>query len=588
MKPTMNKSLSESEDTSPSNIDPLSKPVSDSVELSLPKPVSDQNALSLETSSETNALSLETSSDQNALSLDQCYAFNQFIQGKNLFITGPGGVGKTRLIHTFVDYTYKNAQTTNNIDKMISVCAMTGTASLLLNCKARTLHSWSGLKLAKGERGAIIANVLRNRNAKAAWKACKILIVDEVSMMSLKIFELCEEIARIIRRSSQPFGGIQVIFTGDFFQLPPVGNAGDPDSERFCFESPKWQTVFPKENHIELTTMFRQTDPKYIEILSQVRRGQITEENSAVLSERVKPGYNAEKHHGCVLTKLFPIRSKAEYVNQSMFAKIEAPIHCSDYTRIMNMDSYVENGKPIPTEILVSCMQLSSKERDYELDRLLVSAGCAEKLELKVGAAVMCTFNIDMDLGICNGSQGVIVEITSDGVPIVKYSNGVRMPMKKHTWQSDDYPTLAIMQIPLCLAWALTIHKIQGASMSMAEMDLGNAIFEYGQTYVALSRIRTLDGLYLSSFMPNKIKANPKVVEFYESFHKEMKSMTKDMTKDMTKEMTKDMTKEMETNPTENRHDCATKKINPEPFEEPTSKIISVYKKPTYVVKKLI
>jgi ATP-dependent DNA helicase PIF1 len=394
MKPTMNKSLSESEETTLSEIDPLSKPVSEIAQnaLSLPKPVS----------------------ETNALSLDQCYAFNQFIQGKNLFITGPGGVGKTRLIHNFVDYTYKNAQTTYNNDKMISVCAMTGTASLLLNCKARTLHSWSGLKLAKGERGAIIANVLRNRNAKAAWKACKILIVDEVSMMSLKIFELCEEIARIIRRSSQPFGGIQVIFTGDFFQLPPVGNSGDPDSERFCFESPKWQTVFPKENHIELTTMFRQTDPKYIEILSQVRRGQITEENSALLSERVKPGYSAEKHHGCVLTKLFPIRSKAEYVNQSMFAKIDAPIHCSDYTRIMNMDSYVENGKPIPSELLVSCMQLSPKERDYELHRVLASAGCAEKLELKVGAAVMCTFNIDMDLGICNGSQGVIVEITSD------------------------------------------------------------------------------------------------------------------------------------------------------------------------------
>jgi ATP-dependent DNA helicase PIF1 len=210
MKPTIFKSLSESEETTPSEIDPLAIPVSET------------NALSLETSSDSVELSLPIPvSETNALSLDQSYALNQFTQGKNLFITGPGGVGKTRLIHTFVDYNYKNAQTTNNNDKMISVCAMTGTASLLLKCKARTLHSWSGLKLAKGERGAIIANVLRNRNAKAAWKACKILIVDEVSMMSLKIFELCEEIARIVRRSSQPFGGIQVIFTGDFFQIPP-------------------------------------------------------------------------------------------------------------------------------------------------------------------------------------------------------------------------------------------------------------------------------------------------------------------------------------------------------------------------------
>lgn len=505
--------------------------------------------------------SVEKSSETHALSLDQCYAFNQFTQGKNLFITGPGGVGKTRLIHTFVDYTYKNAKTTDNVDKMIAVCAMTGTASLLLNCKARTLHSWSGLKLAKGDKATIISNVLRNRNAKAVWKSCKILIVDEVSMMSVKIFELCEEIARIVRRSSRPFGGIQVIFTGDFFQLPPVGNALDPYSERFCFESSQWYNVFPKENHIELTTMFRQTDPKYIEILSQVRRGQLADENSAVLMERVKPGYDAEKHYGCVLTKLFPIRSKAEYVNQSMFSKIEAPVHRSEYTRVTNMDAFVDTGKVIPNEILIACMQLTSKDRDYELDRLLASAGCAEILELKVGAAVMCTYNVDMDLGICNGSQGVIIEITSDGIPIVKFSNGVRMPMKKHIWQSDEYPTLAIMQTPLCLAWALTIHKIQGASMAMAEMDLGNAIFEYGQTYVALSRIRTLDGLYLSSFIPSKIKANPKVIAFYESI-------------------------------------SASKEINPILFAETaivpscgeidnTSKIISIYRKPTYTVKKL-
>ena len=157
-------------------------------------------------------------------------------------------------------------------------------------------------------------------------------------------------------------------------------------------------------------------------------------------------------------------------------------------------------------------------EREREIDLMMMSNNMPKTLDLKVGAAVMCTANLDLDKGICNGSQGVVVEILGTGPhrqPKVKFTNGVIFLMPVHFVQSDEYPTLAIGQIPLTLAWALTIHKIQGATLAMAQMDIGQTIFEYGQTYVALSRIQSLDGLYLSSFEPGRIRANPKVQDFY-------------------------------------------------------------------------
>ena len=131
----------------------------------------------------------------------------------------------------------------------------------------------------------------------------------------------------------------------------------------------------------------------------------------------------------------------------------------------------------------------------------------------------MCIVNLDIENGICNGSQGIVIDIietTPHPIPVVKFSNGLIKKMAPHYWQSEEYPTIAIGQFPLCLAWALTIHKIQGATLEMAEMDIGQSIFEYGQTYVALSRIKSLNGLYLSEFHPYKIKANPKVKEYYD------------------------------------------------------------------------
>jgi ATP-dependent DNA helicase PIF1 len=151
-----------------------------------------------------------------------------------------------------------------------------------------------------------------------------------------------------------------------------------------------------------------------------------------------------------------------------------------------------------------------------ELQQLINSCPCVQELELKKGATVMCNANIDMEMGICNGSQGVIIDLVGESKrPKVKFTNGVIMVMDIHHWQSEEYPTLSVSQYPLQLAWALTIHKIQGTTLKMAQMDIGKDIFAYGQSYVALSRIESLDGLYLSSFMSNRVRAHPKVKEFY-------------------------------------------------------------------------
>ena len=143
-----------------------------------------------------------------------------------------------------------------------------------------------------------------------------------------------------------------------------------------------------------------------------------------------------------------------------------------------------------------------------------------QKLCLRVGAQVMCIANLDLDSDnpICNGSRGVVKEINSQGMPVVEFKNGSVRVIGLHCWQSETIPSVAVKQLPLILAWAITIHKSQGASLDMAEIDVGNKIFECGQTYVALSRVRSLDGLYLKSFDPNRILINKKVRGFYASF----------------------------------------------------------------------
>ena len=453
------------------------------------------------------------------LSPEQQYAFDKYSMGQNIFITGPGGTGKSFLIKKIKsDLESKN--------QAHAVCALTGCAAVLLNCCAKTIHSWAGIGIASGAQEEIVAKVMKNKRTVTNWRSIKTLIVDEVSMMSVKIFEILDKVGRNARKQyMRPFGGIQLVFIGDFYQLPPVGSRIEPETCQFCFESPIWETTFQPDCHIQLKTLYRQTDPTYIKVLEDVRSGKLSKETVAILKGRTEVQFD-EANSIIKPTKLFPRNADADAVNLAMYAKIKEEEVAYDLRKIYNMSSYSETGKPISLEYLTRCSDLSHDDVEKQLNLYTETSNLSNSIKLKKGAVVMCLANLDTESGICNGSQGVIVDFaTNTGgqkIPIVKFLNGITMRIQPKIYQHDDYPKFGVEQIPLRLAWAFTIHKSQGVTLQIAEMDIGSRVFECGQTYVALSRVKNLEGLYLSSFDPKKIKTNPLVSAFYEKIPKEI------------------------------------------------------------------
>ena len=438
--------------------------------------------------------------DESSLTDEQYYVLDQFKEGNNLFITGPGGVGKSHLINTLVHYC-------NSVNKPVQVCALTGCAAVLLGGKTKTIHSWSGINFCDGKNSELITKALSRYIIKRNWKKTQVLIVDEVSMMSKKMLMVLEEMARDARNSVKVFGGIQVVFCGDFYQLPPVCK-DKSDNSKFCFEANIWSTIFPLDQHIQLTHIFRQKDKTYLELLSQVREGTISAKNIKILKERM----HIAKPKG--ITQLSPIKSRVNSINADKFSDLVTDEHECIMAVEYDMDKYIRSGKSIEPELLNKGRFLPPAQKEMAVNKLLTNSKGEKVLVLKVGSFVMCTANIDMENGICNGSQGTIIDFIENS-PVIKFNNGITKTLSKHCWQSVDYPTIIIKQYPLQLAWAITIHKMQGATLESAVMDLGNNVFENGQIYVALSRVKSLEGLYLTEFNPRVITTNPKVRAFY-------------------------------------------------------------------------
>jgi ATP-dependent DNA helicase PIF1 len=399
---------------------------------------------------------------------DQQIALDFFLSGRNLFISGAGGTGKTFLIQRLKSMG-------NTKGRKVAVCAMTGTAAQLID--GTTLHRWAGIGLGTPEA---LQRATKNTAAVGRWRETEVLILDEVSMLDAALFDELDVLGRRIKRfPDAPFGGLQLVFCGDFCQLPPIGKAA-----KFCFESPRWEAIFP--HTVQLTTMHRQKENlSFGAVLNEIREGRVSPESRALLEARMRLDPPPD------VTRIVPTRFKAETINKS------------EYAALTTLEHVFTTADTLP--------KFPSVEDVSELEKL--KDRFVGVLRLKVGTVVMSTFNLDEH--VCNGSQGVVQGFSGNGLPVVRFNKGFSRTLSRISVSSETRRGVAVQQIPLMYAWAITIHKSQGISLDVAEIDIGGDVFEDGQAYVALSRLRSLDGLFLSNFDPSRIKMNQKVRTFY-------------------------------------------------------------------------
>ena len=285
----------------------------------------------------------------------------------------------------------------------------------------------------------------------------------------------------------------------------------------FCFEHELWNQLFAKENQIVLKTIFRQNDETLLKILKYIRKGQITPSTKALLSSRI---FNSEELDSIkkdkVLTILSPIKRDVEQINLSEYLKLDKSLREVVYN-VSYYDMCVKSSE-VEEDTLFALLLKSNEHLKREYDFLASNILAEKSLKLKIGTQVMCIVNLNLygELQIANGSQGIIVDFNDKDLPYVKFNN-IKEPIliDNYIWKSDHNKMVGVSQIPLIYSWAITIHKSQGLTLENAIIDIGSNIFADGQTYVALSRLKSLEGLYLTSFDYSRIKCNPLVKAFY-------------------------------------------------------------------------
>lgn len=437
---------------------------------------------------------------------DQQKAIELLKGRKNFFLTGAGGCGKSFLIREF-----KRIVEAEN--RIIGVTAMTGCAALLLECKAKTLHSWAGIGLGR-DGVSEMASYIRTKGNKSSyqrWLTTDVLVIDESSMMPPDLLEKLDLLGRRLRRQPDlPFGGIQLILAGDFFQLPPVQKGlsgemmgpGGLDTIRYIFETETWKEVV--QEVAILSTNHRQGDPAFQKILNEVRIGDLSADTISILASRKTEAWRDLQIKP---TLLFSRNSTVDTINERNMDSFNKPM------RVFLAKNTVMSKEGAKTTSRIS-IDWDSPEVQRIVTKLDNDAPYVAALKLCEDAQVMLITNLDIDSGLVNGSRGVITDFTSEGYPKVMFLNGEHRIITPSTWWADD-DRIGRAQIPLRVAYAITIHKSQGATLDCALIDIGKNMFEAGQAYVALSRVKSLEGLYILDIEPGKVKADPKVVAFY-------------------------------------------------------------------------
>jgi ATP-dependent DNA helicase PIF1 len=434
-------------------------------------------------------------------------------EDNNVFISGIGGTGKSFIMKQIYDYILSKYKPEH--------CVLTSTTGVsAYNIGGKTIHSWSGCVLpAKFPHDVekflynYCDKIMRNHTYRKRWKNIKYIFIDEISMLGSTYLDLLDSVARYVHADKKgnvsplPFGGIKVICSGDFLQLPPVG-------DDYCFNSPTWKELNFKCFILEKA--FRFTDTEWIECLKRVRKGALTNNdinlfnkchqnylNQEYLSE---PGEGIQK---IIPTKIYSLKKDVEEINNDELEKLKTQSQLFTSFDEVQIISDEQVGKE---NIKYSC----DEDQQNKLDQ---SLNIKRQILLKVGAQVMLKVNLDTNIGLVNGSRGVVLNFVidpeSNEVCVrVKFKNDIHT-IKPYIFElKEDNKILTRKMIPLVLAYALTVHLSQGSTLDCCIVDCGNSIFSDNQAYVALSRVRNPEGLFLSSFNKYKIKANKEALIF--------------------------------------------------------------------------
>ena len=407
--------------------------------------------------------------------MTQQEALSILTTGANVFLTGSPGSGKTHTVNAYVSWLRARG-----IEP--SITASTGIAATHIH--GMTIHSWSGIGISESLTPELLDKIASKEHVVKRIQKAKVLIIDEISMLSGDVLSMVDRVCREVRHSESSFGGLQVVLVGDFFQLPPIGRRGA--RVPFAFESDAWRPLNPIVCY--LSEQHRQEDQTLLEVLAAIREGVWDHTHVSKILQRETEGSELEDE----VPRLYTHNEDVDRINEEQLAKLKGT------SRSYQMD---EGGAPLLVEAL--------------------KRGCLSPatLVLKPGALVMCTKNNQIT-GFANGTLGKVegFEI-STGYPIIETTDGRSIVIAPMEWAVEENGKVRakVTQIPLRLAWAITIHKSQGMSMDQAAMDLSR-VFEHGQGYVALSRVRSLSGLHLLGWSESALSVHPDVGQMDHTF----------------------------------------------------------------------